>query len=117
MIDVINSERFIEALFEDRFYPNLLQECHDFSNNKEFPEGFDLFVAWIAYYENLTNFEDGYETCFDDYEILLNDSELDSLELAKDKCIWFYHHLLQDCCYSKIYAAMLSKALDHCLPF
>lgn len=114
MLNKVYSELLIKGL-EIEFHQDLFEQVCEFTKDQQ--DGVDVFIGCVAYYENLTNYLDGSNIYFDDYQILLQDSEYEELPLSRDKCIWLYHHLMMNCSYSHIYAQILGKALDLCVPF
>ena len=106
LITELQNEDFSEELFEqvDKQFGNLV-------------DGLDIYLSVIAYIENIDDFNDNGSVYFGDYLTYLDDIEVTSHKLAKDKLIYIYTRTTEHCGYSDVYSRVFSKAIDFCIPY
>ena len=80
-------------------------------------DGLDIYLSVIAYIENIDDFNDSGSVYFGDYLTYLDDIEVTSHKLTKDKLIYIYTRTTEHCGYSDVYSRVFSKAVDFCIPF
>lgn len=106
LITELYNEEINEELFEqvDKQFGNLV-------------DGLDIYLSVVAYIENIDDFNDNGSVYFGDYLTYLDDIEVTSHLLAKDKLIYIYSKTTEHSGYSSLYSRVFSKALDLCIPF
>lgn len=108
---------------------NLLKEWYgaDFSEDlfnlldkqyEHLPDGVDLLLTCLTYYEQELDYRDSQILMFNDYLTVLGMAKDYDFKLAEETCIYIYTILAtHNSGYNQFYAEVLDKALKYCIPF
>lgn len=109
------TKKLIESILDSEVKQELFDQCvQQFGN---LPDGLDMFMITVSYYEQLDNYLDEEAIYFNDYWLLLDHYETQDMKLAEDKLVFVYTEMMQNSCYSEKYAEFFKKSLHYCIPF
>jgi len=109
------TQHLIESVLDTEANKEFFELCYNEFDTQ--PDGVNIFMSSICYYELLDDYLDYGGVSFDDYWLMLDNHETQDMKLAKDKLVYIYTTLMQDSSYSDKYASFLKKSLDYCIPF